>query len=108
VACATWSPAQEEEAPAPKKPAASKAPQVLSPKDNKRLARAKADATAKARATDINHASKAELKKLPGMTDAYADAIIAHRPYKTKADLVVKKAIPLDLYQTFRKQVAVR
>lgn len=110
VGCAisTWSPAQEEEAPAPKKPAASKTPKVLSPKDSKRLARAKADAVAKARAVDLNHASKAELKKLPGITEAYADAIIAQRPYKTKADLVVKKAIPMDLYQTLRKQVAVR
>lgn len=107
-ACATWSPAQEEAVQAPKKPAASKAPQVQSPKDRKRMARAKADAEARARALDINHASKAQLKKLPGITDAYADAIIARRPYKTKADLVVLKAIPMDLYQTLHKLVAVR
>ncbi|MDR3683689.1 MAG: helix-hairpin-helix domain-containing protein [Geothrix sp.] len=72
------------------------------------MARAKADAEARARALDINHASKAQLKKLPGITDAYADAIIAKRPYKTKADLVVLKAIPMDLYQTLHKLVAVR
>ena len=41
------------------------------------------------------------------MTGAYADAIIAKRPFKTKADLVVKNAIPMDLYQTLRKQVKV-
>jgi len=82
--CATWSPAQEAEAPASKRPT-SHALQDAKAKARakKRQARAKADAEAKARAIDINHASKAELKKLPGMTDAYADAIIAMRPYKT-------------------------
>ena len=75
--------------------------------EKKAKARAKAKAEARARATDVNHASKAELKKLPGITDAFADAIVAKRPYKVKADLVVKQAIPMDLYQTIRKQVKV-
>ena len=106
--CATWSPAQEEGVAAKKKPV----PKVLSEaqikaQEKKREAKAKAEAETKARALDINHASKAELKRLPGLTDAYADAIIAKRPYKTKADLVVKNAIPMDLYQTLRKQVKV-
>lgn len=65
-------------------------------------------AAAEAKAVDINHASKAELKKLPGMTNAYVDAIIAKRPYKTKAELVIKNAIPMALFQTLRKQVAVK
>ncbi len=65
-------------------------------------------ATALAKALDINHASKAELKKVRGITDAYAEAIMAKRPYKSKADLVVKNAIPMGLYQTIRKQVAVK
>jgi competence protein ComEA len=106
--CATWSPAQDE----PVAPRKTPAPKVLSEaqvkaKEKKRAAKAKAEAEAKAKALDINRASKAELKRLPGLTDAYADAIIAKRPYKTKADLVVKNAIPMDLYQTLRKQVKV-
>lgn len=75
--------------------------------ETKARARAKASAEARARAIDVNHASKADLKKLPGVTDALADAIIAKRPYKVKADLVVKQALPMDLYQTLRKQVKV-
>ncbi len=37
---------------------------------------------------DINSASKAELKTLPGIDDARADKIIAGRPYVSKAVLV--------------------
>jgi DNA uptake protein ComE-like DNA-binding protein len=108
LGCAAWAPAQEDETPA-KKPI-PKALQEAKAKarEKKVTARAKADADAKARAVDINHASKEELKKLPGITDAYADAIVANRPYKTKADLVIKKAIPLDLFQVLRKLVAAK
>ena len=38
---------------------------------------------------DVNSASKEELKKLPGIFDPEAAKIIAHRPYKSKAGLVV-------------------
>ena len=107
--CAAWSPAQEDEAPAKKKPA-SKAVQEAKAKyrEQKQQARAKANAEAKANAVDINHASMDELKKLPGVTDSYAAAIITKRPYKSKADLVEKKAIPLGLFQNIRKLVAVK
>ena len=107
--CAAWSPAQEDEAPAKKKPA-SKAVQEAKAqyREKKQQARAKVDAEAKANAVDINHASMAELKKIPGVTDSYAAAIITKRPYKSKADLVEKKAIPLGLFQSIRKQVAVK
>ena len=108
LSCTAWAPAQEDEVPA-KKPI-PKALQEAKAKarEKKVMARAKADAEAKARAVDINHASKEELKKLPGITDTYADAIMANRPYKTKADLVIKKAIPQDLFQTIRKLVAAK
>jgi DNA uptake protein ComE-like DNA-binding protein len=38
---------------------------------------------------DVNTASKEELKTLPGIFDAEADKIIAKRPYKSKAGLLV-------------------
>jgi colicin import membrane protein len=75
--------------------------------EKKAKARAKTDAEAYARAVDVNHATKEELKKLPGITDALAAAIIVKRPYKVKADLVVKNAIPKDLYLSLKKQVKV-
>lgn len=71
-------------------------------------ARAAAEAEAKAKAVNVNLASKEALMKLPGVTAAYADAIIAKRPYNSKADLVVKGAIPEALFLSLRKQVAAR
>ncbi len=38
---------------------------------------------------DVNTATKEELKQLPGIFDAEADKIIAKRPYKSKAGLLV-------------------
>jgi competence protein ComEA len=106
--CAPWLAAQEDTA-TPKKPQPKA---VLDAKakarEKKAKERAKAEAEAKAKAVDINRATKEELKKLPGITDAYADAIIAKRPYKSKAELVTKNAIPLGPYQIIRKQVAAK
>lgn len=70
--------------------------------------RAKAKAAADAKAVDINSATKEQLKKLPGITDAYADKIIAGRPYLSKAFLVTKNILPNDLFQTLRKQIVAR
>ena len=110
-ACTTWSPAQEEDVPSKKK-TISKAAQESKAKaaEQRRAARlkAKAKADAAAKATDINHASLAQLKALPGITEAYANAIIAKRPYKSKAELVTKAAIPMGVYQTLHERVAVK
>ncbi len=59
---------------------------------------AKAKAAAKVKPVDINSASKAALMKLPGVTAAIADKIIAGRPYNTKARLVTEKIITIDTY----------
>jgi DNA uptake protein ComE-like DNA-binding protein len=40
--------------------------------------------------TDLNSASKEDLMKLPGITDATAEKIIAARPFKTKGQLLAK------------------
>lgn len=74
----------------------------------KAKARARAKAEAEAKAVDVNSATKAQLKKLPGITDAYADKIIANRPYLSKAFLVTKNVLPNDLFQTLRKQIVAR
>lgn len=48
---------------------------------------------------DINSAGKAELMKLPGITEANAAGIIANRPYGSKAQLVTKKVLSSGGYQ---------
>ncbi len=54
---------------------------------------------------DINSASLADLKKLPGIGDAEAARIIANRPYLTKAELVTKKVLPTGPYLSLKARV---
>jgi DNA uptake protein ComE-like DNA-binding protein len=101
-------PAQEDESPAKKpKPKALQEAQAKY-RAKKAADKAKADDEAKAKAVDVNHATLEELKKIPGITDAYAAGIIAKRPYKSKAELVTKNAIPMGVYQGIRKLVAAK
>jgi competence protein ComEA len=51
---------------------------------------------------DINSASKAELMKLPGISGADADKIIAGRPYLSKAHLVTRNIIAEPVYQSLK------
>jgi len=51
---------------------------------------------------DVNSAPKDVLVKLPGITPALADQIIAHRPYLSKAKLVTRKVMPLATFQMIR------
>jgi DNA uptake protein ComE-like DNA-binding protein len=47
---------------------------------------------------DINSASKDDLMKVKGMTDADADKIVAGRPYKSVSELKSKKIIDAAVY----------
>ncbi|WP_243287147.1 ComEA family DNA-binding protein [Geothrix terrae] len=102
--------AQETEPPRKAESKSAKAAREAKAKTNaaKVKARTKAKAEAEAKAIDINSATKDQLKALPGITDAYADKIIAGRPYLSKAFLVTKNVLPNDLFQTLRKRIVAR
>ncbi|MEO7362407.1 MAG: helix-hairpin-helix domain-containing protein [Gemmatimonadaceae bacterium] len=54
---------------------------------------------------DINHATVKELKNIPGIGDANAAKIIAGRPYANKSQLVSKKIINANLYETIQGMI---
>jgi competence protein ComEA len=54
---------------------------------------------------DLNTASEADLKTIPGIGDAYAKKIVQNRPYKRKDELVQKKVVPQATYDKIKDHV---
>lgn len=73
--------------------------------DSSMSAKASQAAAAVGEKLDINSATKDQLDLLPGVGKAYAEKIIAGRPYRTKRDLVTKKIIPQSLYEKIKDQI---
>ncbi len=64
-----------------------------------------ATASAKAKLIDINTATDAELKAVPGIGDAFAAKIIAGRPYANKTQLKSRKIVPAVLYEQVKDRL---
>ncbi len=62
-------------------------------------------AAAKGKLVDINTASEAELKAIPGIGDAYASKIIAGRPYVRKDQLKSRKILPAPVYDNVKNMI---
>ncbi|MFZ6846350.1 ComEA family DNA-binding protein [Undibacterium sp. RuTC16W] len=75
------------------------------PKKASASASASVSASAKVDLLDLNSATKKELSELPKIGDARSDAIIKGRPYKGKDDLLNKKIIPEDAYNSIKDLV---
>lgn len=74
----------------------------VSPKSTKSEIDARHKHNVRTKLVDINSAKKEGLVKLPGISDAEADKIIAGRPYGSKAWLVTNKIIPKETYQAVK------
>jgi competence protein ComEA len=69
---------------------------------------ASASQAAKHELIDLNSATKEQLMTIPGIGDAYADKIIAGRPYKMKSELKTKKIIPDATYSKISSHVVAK
>lgn len=58
-----------------------------------------------AQRVDINHATLAELLKVPGMTRSWAGRIVRFRPYRTKQDLVEKGVVSGEVYNRIKDYI---
>ncbi len=65
-------------------------------------------AKAKMELVDINSASYAQLKAIPGVGDTYSKKIIAGRPYAKKDQLKTKKIIPGSLYEKIKSMIVAK
>ena len=63
---------------------------------------------AKMELIDINSATEAELKTIPGIGDEYSKKIMAGRPFSNKSQLLSKKIIPKPVYDKIKEMIVAK
>ncbi len=76
------------------------------PQPTHKMSRAEKNA-GKGQVVDLNTASKKDIAALPGVGPDYAQTIIDARPFKSKEDLLKKKVIPQDTYDSIQDRLTV-
>ena len=71
-------------------------------RDSSGVPKTSAAAPAPEQRVDINHASLAELLKVPGMTPSWAGRVVRYRPYRTKQDLFDKGIVTSAVYDRIK------
>jgi competence protein ComEA len=81
-------------------------PAFAQPKTTAKSTTGTTTATAKKAAPlDINTATAAQLKELPGIGDAYSKKIIDNRPYTGKDEIVSKAGVPQATYDKIKDMI---
>jgi competence protein ComEA len=96
-------------APVMAQPATSASPNATSPSSTMAPSSPKSTAAVpKADLVDINSATAAELRMLPGVTDSDAAKIVQGRPYTDKSQLASKKVVSEATYDKIRDHVVAK
>lgn len=76
--------------------------------DTKAIAQGIKEGLGRNSSVELNSASKDDLMKLPGITDARAERIIAARPYSEPSELVTKRVLTNGEYDNIASRVTVK
>jgi hypothetical protein len=76
--------------------------------DAKAVAEGVREGFGRAKPLDLNHATKAQLRDLPGITDVRADRVIAGRPYGNSQELASRHILPAPVYDRIKDLVTAR